>query len=164
MGRASLLQEKPLHSALQGAMVCHLSGTAQLGALTKNSAKQWLELHEKQACAEPPRERVADAPELFSRLGSSERRIEHQCGAVLGITDSQRQSFHRLHSLRNGFTHFQPKGWCIEIDFIKTILSDALDVLALIAEDPWPFRHMSQNERDDLESKMTEICSLLSGR
>ena len=143
-------------------MVCHLSGTAQLGALTKNSAKQWLEWYEKQAGANLPSERVADAPELFSRLGDSEKRIESQCGAVLRITESQRLSFHRLNSLRNGFTHFQPKGWSIEIDFIRTILSDALAVLALVAEDPWPFRHMSQSQRDDLNSKLREIGSLLS--
>ena len=153
-----------LHSALQGAMVCHLSGTAQLGALTKNSAKQWLEWYEKQAGAKLPSERVADAPELFSRLGDSEKRIESQCGAVLRITESQRLSFRRLNSLRNEFTHFQPKGWSIEIVFIRTLLSDALDVLDLIAQDPWPFRHMSQDERDELDSKLREVRSLASGR
>ena len=65
--------------SLHSAMVCHLSGTAQLGALTKKSAEKWLEWYEKQACAEPPRERVAHASDLFGRLSNSEGRIEHQC-------------------------------------------------------------------------------------
>lgn len=35
-----------LHNALQGAMVCHLSGTAQVGALSKKSAGKVYEWHE----------------------------------------------------------------------------------------------------------------------
>lgn len=35
-----------LHSALQGAMVCHLSGTAQVGALTSRCATKWHEWYE----------------------------------------------------------------------------------------------------------------------
>ena len=140
-----------LHSALQGAMVCHLSGTAQLGALSESSAKQWLESYEEQAGAKLSSERVADAPELFSRLGDSEKRIESQCGAVLRITEAQRQSFRRLNSLRNGFTHFHPKGWSIEVDFIRTIISDALDVLAVVVEDPWPAHVSKPTGRLELE-------------
>lgn len=36
-----------LHNALQGAMVCHLSGTAQLGALSDKSDDDWLAWHER---------------------------------------------------------------------------------------------------------------------
>ena len=36
-----------IHNALQGAIVCHLSGTAQLGALAKRSVIASLEWHER---------------------------------------------------------------------------------------------------------------------
>ncbi len=36
-----------LHSTLQGAMVCHLSGTAQVGALTSNCARKWAEWQDR---------------------------------------------------------------------------------------------------------------------
>src|SRR4051794_25479825 len=36
-----------IHNALQGAMVCHLSGTAQLGALEEKSVTAAMEWHDK---------------------------------------------------------------------------------------------------------------------
>src|SRR5688572_4047231 len=81
-----------LHNGLQGAMVCHLSGTAQLGALDKESVMKWLEWHERDRRGEikriskgidelgipvfqfatradqPPKEWLADTRELFRRL------------------------------------------------------------------------------------------------
>lgn len=172
------------HSALQGAMVCHLSGTAELGALTKGSANQWLDWHarERQRDVEsagigestssraensdrpeslPPESRVAAASELFERLQSSSARIESQCGAVLEVTDTQKESFRRLNRLRNEFTHFQPKGWSIEIDLIRAAIADLLDVLASIAGDLWPFRHLPEGELRLLHSKIEEIRHLL---
>ena len=174
-----------LHSALQGAMVCHLSGTAQLGALTKDSADQWLQWHENDRSRDlehssdgaknlgnfgsskdfdrgQPAERVASAPELFRRLRCSSARIEYQCGAVQKITASQIKSFRRLHRLRNEFTHFHPKGWSIEIHYMKTAIANVLDILTSISNDPWPFRHMSEDERDSLNSKIEAIRLLLS--
>ena len=75
-----------LHSALQGAMVCHLSGTAQLGALAGKSSKEMLDWHERDRRGEldvpemrakykkgnPPIEKIADAVTLFKRLDCSE--------------------------------------------------------------------------------------------
>ena len=169
------------HSALQGAMVCHLSGTAQLGALTASSAANWLDWHDRDRRGEidwiedapdkfgipvrrpktkqdrPPRERVADAGELFARLSSRSPRMEHGCGAILDITNQQRESFERLHALRNSFTHFSPRGWSIEVQLIKDALLDVLDIIALIADNCWPFRHMTDKETKRLR---TTICEL----
>ena len=64
-----------LHSALQGAMVCHLSGPDQLGALTKKNVAKLLEWYEKgfqdgvdESCIPTSNEFVANANELFERL------------------------------------------------------------------------------------------------
>ena len=155
-----------MHSALQGAMVCHLSGTAQLGALTETSAARWRRWYERSGRAGksnlPPVERVAAASELFRRLSTSEGRLEQQCGAVIEITDRQRESFRQINLLRNELVHFGPKGWSIDIDVIREAVLDALDVLTLIAQDPWPFRHMSPSERGQLDVSVRKIRSLLS--
>ncbi len=121
------------HSALQGAMVCHLSGTAQLGAPTKKCAAKWLEWHERDRRGEitwikgvdefgdpikrigkkedqPPGEFVANADELFKRLSCPSLRIDNGCGGIISITEKQRKSFKRLHNLRNKFSHFSPRG------------------------------------------------------
>ena len=133
-----------LHNALQGAMVCHLSGTAGLGALSERSCKDWLEWHERDRHGEledfPPRDFVAGAPDLFKRLGNESSRIENGCGRVIAISDMQEKSFKRLHSLRNEFVHFSPKGWSIERKYISEIICDILDVICLILDDDWPFR------------------------
>ena len=175
-----------LHNALQGAVVCHLSGTAQVGALRKTSAKEWLEWYAKDQRGEtpheqkkidefgapmmrtgkekgqPPREFVASADELFSRLSCSSKRIENGCGEIIEITERQKTAFRRLHSLRNEFSHFSPKGWSIELEYTEETIEDILDVVCLILDDPWPFRHMPRGDMDVLRSTIEEIRSILS--
>ena len=173
-----------LHSALEGAMICHLSGTAQVGALTERSAAKWHDWHERDRRAEidrvedgagavgvprrrtkhpsgnPPQDRVADAKELFERLASPSSRLE-SAGGPIGVTSKQRKSFRRLHDLRNDFTHFSPKGWSIEVEFIRDAMRDVLDVIAWIEQDDWPFRHMEGEDRKRLREKMSELRILL---
>lgn len=169
------------HGAVQGAMICHLTGTAGLGALSGASVGKWLEWRERDRRGEidwieeapdefgipvrlakaerdqPPQDRVAGATELFRRLISPSARIEGGCGAVLAITGQQRESFERLHALRNSFTHFSPRGWSIEVRFIKDVLLDVLDIIALVADDCWPFRHMTCEERNMLHARIREL-------
>ena len=175
------------HSALQGAMICHLSGTAGLGALTETSVGKWLDWRERDTRGDidwieeapdeldmpvrraktgrdqPPQDRVAGATELFKRLTSPSTRIEGGCGAILPITDQQRESFERLQALRNSFTHFSPRGWSIEVKFIKDVLLNVLDIIALVADDHWPFRHMTCEERNMLQTRIRELQRQVSG-
>lgn len=153
-----------LHSALQGAMVCHLSGPEQLGALQEDDAKRWLKWNnnsiqsgDKDAGDPPPAPRIADARKLFKRLRCSTARIEAECGGVVSITEQQRESFARLHALRNEFSHFRPKGWSIRLNGAKRLVDDMLNIMCRIAEDSWPFRHMTEQDRDILRSKIDEI-------
>ncbi len=173
-----------LHSALQGAMVCHLSGTAQLGALTKKRAAKWLKWHERDRRGEikriqdvdefgrpitriekredePPVDFVANADELFERLSCPSLRIENGCGGIISIIEKQGKSFKRLHKLRNQFSHFSPKGWSIELEFIEEVIDDVLDVLCSILDDHWPFRNMPEEDKIALRSRIQEIRSIL---
>ena len=172
-----------LHSALQGAMVCHLSGTAEVGALTSTCACKWAEWHDRDRRGDiayvedgvdefglpvrrprtrrdqPPHDHVASAAELFRRLGLQSERIESGCGGIIEITAAQRKSFETLHRLRNGFTHFSPKGWSIELQLIRDIFPDILDIIEQIANDWWPFRHMSDIDRKLLRDRISELRS-----
>ena len=175
-----------LHSALQGAMVCHLSGTAQLGALRKTDAKEEFKWHKKNRHGEIPhgqkkinefsapmvstgkkedqlpRRFVADADELFQRLSCSSKRIESRCGEIIKITEKQETASRRLHNLCNKLTHFSPKGWSIELAYIEEMIEDILDVICLILDNPWPSRHMPKEALNILRSTIEEIRSILS--
>ena len=152
-----------LHSALQGAMVCHLSGPERLGALKKRSAAKWRTRNEKyiqngaEDAYDPDEERLADAKELFKRLHCSKARIEDECGGEISITEQQRESFKRLHELRNEFSHFSPKGWSIGLCGTKQVIDDVLNIMCLIADDGWPFRNMAEQDRSILRSKIEGI-------
>ncbi len=153
-------------------MVCHLSGTASIGGLSDSSAREYLDWHEKDRRGEikrielgvddetgipsyefaskedePPKPRLADAKTLFKRLYRKHKRREG-AGGLITVDASQRQAFDRLHSLRNSFAHFAPRGWSIALDGLPDTFLSLLSVLDQISADPWPFRHMSSQEKD----------------
>ena len=155
-----------LHSALQGAMVCHLTGGESIGALRKGAAENRRAWHEKWRFTddpgpEPKGMKIADTPELFKRLKDSSKRYE--CGGgEIPITPKQDKSFERLHKgLRNQFIHFHPQGWSIEEALIEEVVEDIIEVIGLIADDPYPFRHMEESDREMLDSKIEEIREII---
>ena len=107
-----------IHNALQGSMVCHLSGTAQIGALSSKSAEAWFAWHNRDRQGEikrvkngvdefgqvktriknkknfPPTEFLATPEVLFERLYDQSKRCEVGCGAVLDITEIEKKHSH----------------------------------------------------------------------
>ena len=153
-----------LHNALQGAMVCHLSGTAELGALTNDSAKQQLEFlqNRNDGSSAHPRTKLATFPELFKRLSGKSATIE-QAGKPISIADAEKKSVDRLNGLRRSFAHFSPKGWSIELSGMPQIISDVCSVLSKISDDPWPYRHLSTTRKQYLNRLVRKINRLASG-
>jgi hypothetical protein len=171
-----------LHNALQGAMVCHLSGTAQMGALDQNSFQKIAEWHERDrrgeinhdlveedgwqfrrvtsATDQFPNERLADARTLFKRVYTESKRTE-VAGNVLTLSRAQIRSFEKLHSLRNDFAHFTPKGWSIELAGLPRICLDVRSVLALIVDDGWGFRHLADDKRLELNKQLSMLQGML---
>jgi hypothetical protein len=170
-----------LHNALQGAMVCHLSGTAQVGALDKKSIEDFAKWHERDRKGEikkiqkgvsdfgipimkilnkkdnPPNEYLASTDVLFERLHKASERFEAGAGAILVLSDSQKASFNKLHLLRNSFMHFTLKSWSIEISGLPNIFLDIFDIIEMIVADPWPFRHLEEAEKVKLNKLVTEL-------
>lgn len=122
-----------LHSGLQGAMVCHLTGTDNLGALTKESAKKWMDWHDRDRNGEikrtqtgideygfpiteftskedrPPDKILAKPSILFERLYSIKTRCGLDGGGMITVTEDQKRSFRKINLIRNHFVHFSPK-------------------------------------------------------
>ena len=152
-----------MHSALQGAMVCHLSGSMQIGALRDDCAKAWLKWHnERDAAVATPETLVASPFRLLKRLTGSARQYDVDCGGILEVGESQIKSFDSLHDLRNRFTHFLPQFWSIEIELIRESVNGVLDILELIVADSWAFMRMDDGERRALDSRIAEIRKSLS--
>ena len=135
-----------LHSALQGALVCHLSGTETVGALSKDSAKKRMKWNRDLGDKDPGF--VAPANELFDRMIDPSKRCEQTHASEIPATNEQKESFVRLHDLRNEFSHFKTKSWSIEVTWMEDILEPILDLLCLIAADGWSFRHMPEEGRE----------------
>ncbi len=168
-----------VHNGLQGAMVCHLTGTAQIGALDKGSAERILAWHNKDRkgqinrrvsgedeCgpilrpATPedafPAQKLADPDTLFKRLFSEHKRCE-SAGSVILQRELYLSSFQRLNTLRRDFAHFTPKGWSLEISGLPGICSNALSLIEIIYNCGWAFRHMDENHKDRLRDSLAAL-------
>ena len=87
----------------------------------------------------------------------SDKRIEQGCGGILEISVSQKASFKTLNAFRNKFMHFTPTSWSIEISGLPQIIGDIFDIIAQIASDGWPFRHLESKNRDELSALLARI-------
>ena len=174
-----------MHSATQGAMVCHLNGTDNLGCLSEISGAAKLDWREHNRRFEinrinlgsdeyglpskrpatkadfQPREYLAKPSELFERLMKPTKRLESGVGQILQISVAQRRAFKKLDELRNQFIHFSPMGWSIEIAGLPTICSEMLSVISMIESDDWPFRHLKPQSRAELKNLILELQGVL---
>lgn len=178
------LQSKPLnwkylviclHNALQGALVCHLNGTAGVGALDQRSVDRQLEWHERDRerhiagkpknISDPfPSSRLADMKTLFSRVQTRDEMTELGAGQPIEISAGEKRAFELLHELRNRFVHFEPAGWSIELAGLPRMAVEIVTLIGRIAADPWPFWHLPDERRVHLknliESLRTDFSAL----
>ncbi len=153
-----------LHSALQGSMVCHLSGTAQLGALCyrgrgsqpSNFQKTLAYLNAREE-KEYPEPFLATPLDLLKRLESEQERLE-AAGSILNISAAEKEAFRKLNELRKKFIHFDPSGWSIQIKgYVDTISLDVISLLQKIRSDGYAFRHLEESELDRIDDALNAI-------
>lgn len=137
---AETLGEKPLnwkwiiiglHNALQGALVCALSGTDGTGALADKSKKkmlQWFEDHRSKPDTLLPGTWLAGLMTLYKKA-TSPPGMSALGGTPLQTTTQQDKDVALLNNLRREFVHFEPKGWSIESAGLPRIV---LNVSAII--------------------------------
>ena len=133
-----------LHSALQGACICHLVTTAPpLGAVTQRNAAEWLAYH-------------AGAPhqsqhQTTANLAHGTARSSQSCGKAhsagdrsnevgIAISNAELNWLRRLHeAVRNQFVHFEPMVWSLEVSGIPDVAVLIARVVAEIADVGWAF-------------------------
>ncbi len=153
-----------LQNALQGAMVCHLAGSANVGHLKASNATKWLNWYASGRVGEVPNEWMADPQTLLERVAGQQSRIEQGSGSALSITEDEISAFKALNGLRKQFAHFNPMGWSIQLDGLPHIFGLCASIIEKISLDPWPFRHLADAKRlqlieaiDSLKQKI-ESC------
>jgi hypothetical protein len=131
------------HDALQGAIVCAIADTTGTNVLSKTSAcKMWAWL---QDTSEPyPGEYMADFGTLLSRIG-------------FDLLPPEEKAIRRLHSLRNGFMHFTPKSWSIELAGLPKIIGAVVDVVEKLMTNDRLLCRLTGNRQRSLKSAIDAI-------
>jgi len=120
-----------LHNALQGFMVLALQGSNYLNVLTDKCAREWLATYES-GRKDYPEPKLDGFLNLYKKI-KSERMNIYTSSILFKPNDSQEQSVKKLHSLRNEFIHFVPKGWSLELSGLPQIFENCLDVIHFLA-------------------------------
>lgn len=155
-----------LHNALQGSLVCTLSGTAGIGALTKKSrikVLEWLEKTRSEPDPNRPKEWLADVKELYRRAKKPELMGEYE-GDPLRTTPAQDDSARRLNLLRHDFMHFPPKGWSVELAGLPHIFLSVLDLIeTLMCEHPANTFRLEDRQMAEIKSVLREMRKITKG-
>lgn len=142
-----------LHSALQGACVCHLTTTAApVGAVTKRNAIEWLRyLNEsgRDQNTKPPKTELMRLPDLLKAVRKQGAAGGFANSAPIEISDSELGLLTHIHSeIRNQFVHFAPRGWSIEMSGVPQIAQIIARIIKDIDDCGWAFRHLDSTKKN----------------
>jgi hypothetical protein len=113
------------HSAVQGFMALALEHGNSLLVMRDDVRRKWLDAHEKGAAY--PDERMDYFPALYEKVKSNV--VCRYVGSKKFVPGTSHDySMGKLNELRNGFIHFMPKAWAIELAGLPKVCLDALDV------------------------------------
>jgi hypothetical protein len=157
-----------LHSALQGACVCHLTTTAApLGAVTKSNAKEWINYFDERRVSQNvkcPDTKLMTLPDLLKAVRKYGSAGGSTASNLVEISDIELVWLKRIHfEIRNQFVHFAPQGWSIEVSGVPQIGRIIARIIKDIHDCGWAFRHLDQTKKDtmviDLEHLTEAIWS-----
>lgn len=148
-----------LHSALQGACVCHLTTTtAPVGAVTERNAGEWLTYFEDSRTnpnAKPPNTYLMGLPDLLKAVRKPSSAGDGSNVAGVAISESELNWLHRFHKeIRNQFAHFKPMGWSIEVSGLPEIAKLVARIIGDILGMGWAFRHQVSAQREELQRSL----------
>ncbi|HEY9038310.1 MAG TPA: hypothetical protein VIN05_05115 [Roseovarius sp.] len=151
-----------LASAVNGALVCNLTGTMQVGAFKEDNAKLKIAASQKDSTIEQPEKPFLARPtELLKRAVRANQRIEN-AGGILKINAAQKKAFNKLFHFRNSFIHFEPLGWTIETSGMSEIFERVLEIVGQVIDDGWAFRHLNDHDRQRLRNVQHDTHHLLA--
>jgi len=151
-----------LHSALQGACVCHLTTTAApIGAVTERNAGEWLTYFEDSRInpnAKPPKTHLMGLPDLLKAVRKPSSAGNGGNVAGVPINESELRWLQRFHKeIRNQFAHFEPLGWSIEVSGIPKIAKLVARIIRDILEIGWAFRHQDRAQLEEMQRSLLTL-------
>ena len=151
-----------LHSALQGACVCHLTTAAvPIGAVTERNAVEWSNYFEELRTnpnAKLPKTYLMALPDLLKAVRKPLSAGDGRNSAGIAISDAEFDWLKRFHdSVRNQFTHFKPMGWSVEVSGIPDIATLISRIIGEILEMGWAFRHQDVAQREELKCSLSKL-------
>lgn len=121
-----------VHSAVQGFMALALEQGNSLLVMDDNRGAKWLHAYEKGDSY--PEDRMDRFHSLYEKVKSDQVcRYIGSSKFVPGTTHDE--SMRKLNDCRNGFTHFFPKTWSIELAGLPPICLDCLDIAYFLGWD-----------------------------
>lgn len=135
-----------LHSALQGACVCHLLSTAHpVGPLTKRNTEEWLTYFEASradpSILPPTRTELMALPDLLKAVRKPGTAGDGVSPPIT-VSSGEFNWLRRFHDeVRNQLVHFAPMGWGIEVSGMRGLASLIGRLVGDVLEAGWGFRH-----------------------
>jgi len=154
-----------LHSALQGACVCHLTTTASpVGAVTQRNASEWLAYFEDSRTdpeVKRPKTFLLGLPDLLKAVRRPLSAGGPSDAAGVAISEAELQWLVRFHDgIRNQFVHFEPTGWSIEVSGIPEIAKLVARIIEQILAAGWAFRHLKVEHRQAMNRDLQTLTSM----
>ena len=148
------------HSAVQGSFVVSLSSGSHLRALKRTSAHEWLKAYD--AGGPWPSEIQLDYfLELYRK---AKKHVIARPSTSFTCGREHDCSMRRLNDLRNGFIHFSPRGWSIEIAGLPHIVSACTDVTNYLLWDSgavvWPTESLSRRAKSSASHLRKSLTKL----
>ncbi len=153
-----------LHSALQGACVCHLTTSAQpVGAVTKKNATEWLEYFEKSrkdSQLKPPKTYLLAFPALLKAVSRPNSAGDGSNSIGIALSNGELMDLLRFHEeFRNQFVHFEPRGWSIEVTGIPKIAKLIARMITEMVDIGYAFRHQEHSQRVDFRLNLELLAN-----
>lgn len=151
-----------LHSALQGACVCHLVTTASpIGIVTPKNTQEWNEYFEASRTdpeARLPATVLLNLPALIKAIRKPRSAGDGSNEAGIVVSDSELAWVRRLHEgVRNQFVHFSPQGWSLEVSGIPDFAKLTARIILAIDDAGWAFRHQNFVWRERVRADLRRL-------
>ena len=153
-----------LHSALQGACVCHLVTTASpMGAVTERNAKEWSGYFEASRIdpnLDAPDTYLMTLPDLLKAIRKPRSAGDSSNAEGVSLSDVEFEWLKRFHdTIRNQFIHFAPMGWSIEVSGIPNVGALVARIIREILYIGWAFRNQDFDWKDALTTDLDTLIS-----
>lgn len=151
-----------LHSALQGACVCHLVTTASpVGAVTERNSREWLDYFERldDPNVRPPKTYLRPLPDLLNAIREPLSAGDRSNSVGVHLTDQELAWLRRFHDqVRNQFVHFEPMGWSLEVSGVPQLAKLIARLIEEMLDVGWAFRHRGNDWRLALRADLALLA------